>query len=77
MWPAERERHRVDAGTIVIEHSEAQIDGACRDINFDPTILPDGIAPSDDPLIAARSATYAESFNRRTREEAAYAWRGR
>jgi catalase len=69
-WPPERELHRVDAGTIVIERAESQIDGACRDINFDPLILPDGIAPSDDPLLAARSAVYSVSFNRRTREEA-------
>jgi catalase len=69
-WPPERELHRVDAGTIVIERAESQIDGACRDINFDPLILPYGIAPSDDPLLAARSAVYAVSFNRRTREEA-------
>ncbi|MCP2084554.1 UNVERIFIED_ORG: catalase [Paraburkholderia sediminicola] len=68
-WPPERELHRVDAGTIVIERAESQIDGACRDINFDPLILPDGIAPSDDPLLAARSAAYAVSFERRTREE--------
>ncbi|WP_321916170.1 MULTISPECIES: catalase family peroxidase [unclassified Paraburkholderia] len=69
-WPAERERHRVDAGTIVIDHAQAQIDGACRDINFDPTVLPVGIAPSDDPLLAARAAAYAVSFDRRTSEEA-------
>jgi catalase len=54
----------------VIERAESQIDGACRDVNFDPLILPYGIAPSDDPLLAARSAVYAVSFNRRTREEA-------
>jgi catalase len=69
-WPPERERHRVDAGTLVITQAQAQIDGACRDVNFDPVVLPAGIAPSDDPLIAARSAAYAESFARRAREDA-------
>ncbi|WP_322029029.1 catalase family peroxidase [Paraburkholderia sp. J76] len=68
-WPAERERHRIDAGTIVIEQAQSQIDGPCRDVNFDPTVLPAGIAPSDDPLLAARAAAYAVSFDRRTREE--------
>ena len=67
-WPAGREE--VDAGTLVIEHADTQSDGACRDVNFDPTILPDGIRPSGDPLLAARSAAYSVSFNRRTREEA-------
>ncbi len=37
-------------------------------MNFDPTILPDGIAVSDDPLLSARSATYSESFTRREGE---------
>ena len=42
--------------------------GNARDLNFDPLVLPDGLAPSDDPLLAARSAVYARSFNRRARE---------
>lgn len=76
VWPKEREAHRVDAGVIVISGSESQIDGTCRDINFDPLVLPDGIAPSDDPLLAARSSAYADSFNRRTSEEATAGIRG-
>ncbi|OLL28813.1 catalase [Burkholderia sp. SRS-W-2-2016] len=67
-WPDDRQR--IDAGTLVLERTTSQEDGTCRDINFDPTILPAGIAPSDDPLLAARSAAYALSFKRRTREEA-------
>jgi catalase len=67
-WPDDRQR--VDAGTLVIERATSQENGECRDINFDPTILPAGIAPSNDPLLAARSAAYALSFKRRTREEA-------
>ncbi|MFM0721594.1 catalase family peroxidase [Paraburkholderia strydomiana] len=66
-WPDDRQQ--VDAGTLVLERASSQEDGACRDINFDPTILPAGIAPSDDPLLAARSAAYALSYQRRTREE--------
>ena len=31
-------------------------------------LLPDGIAPSDDPLLSARSAVYARSFTRRAGE---------
>ena len=31
-------------------------------------VLPPGIAPSDDPLLSARSATYSESFTRREGE---------
>jgi catalase len=68
MWPADRPQ--IDAGTLVIEHARAQEAGTCRDVNFDPTILPNGIEPSNDPLLAARSAAYALSYKRRTREEA-------
>lgn len=72
-WPADR--RQIDAGTLVIERASAQDDGDCRDINFDPTILPAGLAPSGDPLLAARSAAYALSYQRRTREVALDAYR--
>ncbi len=58
------------AGTITVVRSEDQAQGPCRDVNFDPTVLPAGLATGDDPFPAARSATYAVSFNRRTAEEA-------
>ena len=67
-WPDDRQH--IDAGTLVLERTTSQENGTCRDINFDPTILPAGIEPSDDPLLAARSAAYALSYKRRTREEA-------
>jgi catalase len=69
-WAKSPGRQRIDAGTFVIDRAQTQIDGPCRDIVFDPTILPDGIAPSSDPLLAARSSTYHVSFERRTWEEA-------
>ncbi|MBN3751810.1 catalase family peroxidase [Paraburkholderia sp. Tr-20389] len=69
-WPANRTQ--IDVGTLVVQREEAQIDGPCRDISFDPLTLPDGIAPSDDPLLHARSAAYAESHERRVREEQHY-----
>ena len=31
-------------------------------------VLPDGIAPSDDPILSARSAAYAKSFTLRAGE---------
>lgn len=68
-WPADRTQ--VVAGTLVLTHSQPQTEGPCRDINYDPLILPDGIEPSDDPLLSARSAVYAQSFNRRIHESAA------
>ncbi|WP_250131424.1 catalase family peroxidase [Serratia marcescens] len=67
-WP--ESRRKIDAGELVIERLQPEIGGECRDINYDPLILPDGIRASDDPLLSARSAAYSESFNRRTREQA-------
>lgn len=65
-WPAERTQ--VVAGTLALTASQPQAQGPCRDINFDPLILPSGIAASGDPILAARSAVYSHSFNRRERE---------
>jgi catalase len=62
------EHKTVNAGTLVVEGDSAQLDGACRDINYDPLVLPSGIEGSDDPLLAARSAAYAASYMRRTSE---------
>ena len=62
-WPADRQQ--VTVGTVVIERSTPQTTGACRDINYDPLVLPTGVQGSDDPILAARSAVYSVSFNRR------------
>ena len=67
-WP--EERTRVAAGTFVLERAYPEAEGNCRDINFDPTLLPSGIAASRDPVLAARAAAYAVSFHRRQRERA-------
>lgn len=61
--------HRtVDAGVLTLTSVQPEENGACRDLNFDPTILPPGISLSDDPLLGARSKTYSSSFNRRAGE---------
>ncbi|OBB33215.1 catalase [Mycolicibacterium peregrinum] len=65
-WPEDRKT--IDAGTITIDAVQTEAPGNARDINFDPLVLPDGLAVSDDPLPSARSAVYARSFNRRARE---------
>jgi catalase len=65
-WPQDREH--LDVGTLTIDRVTAEAEGNCRDLNFDPLVLPDGIAASDDPLLSARSATYSNSFTRRAGE---------
>jgi catalase len=65
-WPPDR--RQIDVGTLTIDHVESEETSPARDINFDPLILPNGIAASDDPLLSARSAAYAQSFTRREGE---------
>lgn len=69
-WPDDR--RKVEAGTLVVNAIEPEPDGPCRDLNFDPTVLPPGMHVSDDPFPAARSAAYAVSFDRRTAEAKSY-----
>lgn len=69
-WP--EDRRTVDVGTLVASKVEEEADGPCRDLNFDPTVLPTGMHTSDDPFPAARSAAYAVSFHRRIAETKRY-----
>lgn len=67
-WPQDREE--VLAGVLSLERMQSQEEGACGELNFDPLIVPSGVRGSDDPILAARSAVYSQSFNRRERERA-------
>jgi catalase len=65
-WPEGRET--VDVGSLILDRAESDATSAATDLNFDPLALPAGIAPSDDPLLSARSAVYSQSFTRRAGE---------
>jgi catalase len=69
-WP--EDRRSVEVGALIVQQIEAEADGPCRDINFDPAVLPNGIRTSDDPFPAARSSAYRVSYDRRTAEEKDY-----
>jgi catalase len=62
-WP--ESRPSIMAGQLVIDQVTPEGSATCRDLNYDPLVLPAGIEPSADPLLAARSAAYAVSFRRR------------
>jgi catalase len=53
---------------LTLDRVEAEEFSPPTDINFDPLTLPAGMAPSDDPVLSARSAVYARSFARRAGE---------
>jgi catalase len=39
--------------------------GECKNINYDPLVMSDGIAPTNDPVLLFRSPSYAVSFAKR------------
>ena len=69
-WP--EDRRKLEVGTMTVQAIVPEADGPCRDVNYDPTVLPNGIATSDDPFPAARSSAYRVSFDRRAAEEKDY-----
>jgi catalase len=66
-WPDTRQQ--IDAGTLTLDQIQAEDTTPTALLNFDPLVLPPGIAPSDDPLLSARSAVYSASFTRRSGEQ--------
>ena len=63
-WPEDRQQVKV--GTLTLTSAAAQQKGTgCEPINFDPLVMADGIAPTDDPVLRFRSPAYAVSFAKR------------
>lgn len=62
-WPESRS-HFI-AGTLSIDKATPQTGGECEKINFDPLVMADGIAPTNDPILLFRSPAYAISFGKR------------
>lgn len=66
-WPAER--REIKAGTLSLTAATPEKGAACEAINFDPLVMADGIAPSNDPVLHFRSPAYAVSFAKRSGEK--------
>ena len=62
-WPAERKE--IKAGTLTIAKAMPQKGAECEAVNFDPLVMADGIAATNDPVLQFRSAAYAVSFGKR------------
>ena len=62
-WPAERKE--IKAGTLTIAKAMSQKGAECEAVNFDPLVMADGIAATNDPVLQFRSAAYAVSFGKR------------
>lgn len=62
-WPINR--RRVLMGTLTLTHVLADQVTGCELLSFNPGRLLPGMAISDDPVLADRSAVYEESYRRR------------
>ena len=63
LWPSDRKEFK--AGTLTITAAMPQDGAECKNINYDPLVMTDGIAPTDDPVLLFRSPSYAVSFVKR------------
>lgn len=63
VWPAERPL--VELGTLSLHASVVDNAAAEKMLAFNPLLLLDGIAPSQDPVLLARPGAYAVSVGRR------------
>jgi catalase len=61
-------RRKVTAGTLRITAVADDGGGPCLNITFNPMVLPKGVEPSADPMLAARAAPYGVSLARRLAE---------
>ena len=68
--PLPDDRRKVNMGRLAIKSVSADASGECVGITFIPTLLPKGVEPSTDPLLAARAAPYAVGVGRRLGEGA-------
>jgi catalase len=58
-------RKQLKAGTLSIASAMPQQQAGSYNINFDPLVMGDGIAATNDPILLFRSPSYALSFTRR------------
>ena len=64
IWPEDREK--VEVGVLRITGvTPAGQPGECEPVMFNPLLLPNGVEPSEDPMLPIRAPVYAVSLSRR------------
>jgi catalase len=63
VWPDERKQ--IELGTLVLDKAVADSAAEEKQLAFNPLLLTEGIAPSDDPVLQFRPVVYAVSYGRR------------
>ena len=66
--PLPEGRKKVTLGTLKVTSVAEDAAGPCLNITFNPTTLPKGVEPSNDPMLAGRAAPYGISLGRRLTE---------
>lgn len=68
--PLPEGRKKVNLGLLKITSVAEDSGGECLTITYNPMVLPKGVEPSGDPMLAARAAPYAVGLGRRLTEGA-------
>jgi len=55
----------ITAARFTVTNAMSETDGRCDAINFDPTVLSEGFAVSEDPMLKVRSMIYALGVGKR------------
>lgn len=63
LWP--KGRKEVKAGTLTLVSATPSAEAGSYKINYDPLVMADGIAATDDPVLLFRSPSYGTSYTRR------------
>jgi catalase len=66
--PLPQGRKKITLGTLRVISVAEDAGGPCLGIMYNPMVLPKGVEPSADPMLAARAAPYAISLGRRLSE---------
>ena len=68
--PLPEGRKKVTLGRLVIKSVAPDATGDCLAITYNPMVLPKGVEPSSDPMLAGRAAPYVVGLGRRLVEGA-------
>ncbi len=68
--PLPDDRRKATLGRLTIQQVAPDRGGDCLHITFNPMVLPKGVEPSTDPMLAARAAPYGVGLGRRLGEGA-------
>jgi catalase len=63
VWPDDRPQ--IELGVLSLDQMVPDSKAAEKKLAFNPLLLPDGIAPSADPVLLSRPIAYAVSLGRR------------